>query len=253
MAAIRRRGSIAFPSTRDAPITRTAYDQLCLSYRAIDDFRAKLLGFLPLVTGGGLVLTTSQANIADEFYTPIGVFGLAVTLGLFFYEIFGIKKCHALISAGRALETSLELKEGQGQFTSRPPDVLRLINEPFAAAIIYPAVMAAWTYIAVCKTALQTAQGLAPLLATTAFALGFLLTIAYDHKLKQDRRLKALAIIYPAVVSAWTYIAFRTFSKALTAAIFAAVILVLGLLITTAYDSGLKKKYKDAEQAEDGG
>ena len=27
-----------------------AYEQLCMSYRAIDDFRAKLLGFLPLAT-----------------------------------------------------------------------------------------------------------------------------------------------------------------------------------------------------------
>ena len=27
-----------------------AYEELCTSYRAIDDFRAKLLGFLPLAT-----------------------------------------------------------------------------------------------------------------------------------------------------------------------------------------------------------
>ena len=32
------------------------YNELCNSYRAIDDFRTKLLGFLPLVTGGGLIL-----------------------------------------------------------------------------------------------------------------------------------------------------------------------------------------------------
>lgn len=29
-----------------------AYDQPCTSYRAIDDLPAKLLNFLPLVTGG---------------------------------------------------------------------------------------------------------------------------------------------------------------------------------------------------------
>jgi hypothetical protein len=39
-----------------------AYDQLCISYRAIDEFRAKLLGFLPLVTGGGLVLLTGRST-----------------------------------------------------------------------------------------------------------------------------------------------------------------------------------------------
>jgi hypothetical protein len=35
-----------------------AYEQLCSSYRAIDDFRAKLLGFLPLEP----VQNLSQAN-----------------------------------------------------------------------------------------------------------------------------------------------------------------------------------------------
>ena len=111
-------------STDDKPLTRSAYDQLCQSYRAIDDFRTKLLGFLPLVTGGGLtLLTTSQTNLSKEFSTPIGFFGLAVTLGLFSYEIFGIKKCRALIEAGTALETGLRLDRGQGQFSTRPSDV----------------------------------------------------------------------------------------------------------------------------------
>ena len=36
--------------------TLTAYKKLCTSYRAIDDFRAKLLGFLPLATGGVFLL-----------------------------------------------------------------------------------------------------------------------------------------------------------------------------------------------------
>ena len=31
--------------TNGANYLRTAYDQLCINYRAIDDFRAKLLGF----------------------------------------------------------------------------------------------------------------------------------------------------------------------------------------------------------------
>jgi hypothetical protein len=127
MAAIGRRGPLSLPSNGDAPVTRTAYGQLCLSYRAIDDFRTKLLRFLPLVTGGGLVLLTGQqAGFTEEFFTPIGVFGLAATLGLFSYEIFGIKKCHALIKSGHALEMSLGLEEGQ--FRKRPREVLGLIN-----------------------------------------------------------------------------------------------------------------------------
>jgi hypothetical protein len=57
-----------------------AYNQLCTSYHAIDDFRAKLLGFLPLVTGGGLVLLTGlKKDVRQEFFAPMGVFGILVT------------------------------------------------------------------------------------------------------------------------------------------------------------------------------
>lgn len=73
-----------------------------------------------------------------------------VTLGLFSYEIYGIAKCHALINVGKAMEASLRL--AAGQFENRPREVLRHVNEPFAAAIIYPATMAAWTYLAAFDT-----------------------------------------------------------------------------------------------------
>jgi hypothetical protein len=126
---------------------RTAYDQLCLSYRAIDDFRAKLLGLLPLITGGGLIVITKDVvNVRNDVFRPVGIFGALVTFGLLAYELYGIRKCHALIQAGRRLEGRMSLRAGQ--FIDRPRSVLGLINEPFAAAIIYPAVMAAWIFLA---------------------------------------------------------------------------------------------------------
>jgi hypothetical protein len=123
-----------------------AYEQLCNSYRAIDDFRAKLLGFLPLVTGGGLLLLAGQATDVKDFFRPAGLFGIAVTIGLLAYELFGIRKCHHLLEAGRALEKKMDLPAGQ--FIDRPKHLLGIVNEPFAAAAIYPAVLAAWTYLA---------------------------------------------------------------------------------------------------------
>jgi hypothetical protein len=69
-----------------------------------------------------------------------------ITLGLFFFELYGIKKCTQLISAGRKLEEDLHVKNGQ--FVTRPPGVIGFINEPFAAGVIYPAVLAAWTFLA---------------------------------------------------------------------------------------------------------
>src|SRR4051794_4112690 len=119
----------------------TTYDQLCVSYRAIDDFRAKLLGFLPLASGGGIFLAlNSKLELRTGMLLPVGLFGLVVTLGLFSYEIYGIRKCHALILAGIALEKELGLSAGQ--FLGRPRAVFGLVNEPFAAGVIYPAVVA---------------------------------------------------------------------------------------------------------------
>ena len=139
------------PELKDAQLR--VYEQLCHSYRAIDDFRAKLLGFLPLATGTGLfLLLTERATIASArpFFQPIGIFGIVITLGLFSYEIYGIKKCTYLIAAGKKLEEDLGVKNGQ--FKWRPT---RLIDERFASGLIYPAVVAAWTFLTLAFPPLQ--------------------------------------------------------------------------------------------------
>jgi hypothetical protein len=126
---------------------RTTYDQLCYSYRAIDDFRAKLLGFLPLATGTGIFLLVpeNKEGLLKEYLGPIGAFGFLITLGLFFYEIYGIKKCHGLILAGQQLEDQMDIR---GQFRERPREVARFIKEPVAAGVNDPAELAAWTFLA---------------------------------------------------------------------------------------------------------
>jgi hypothetical protein len=125
---------------------RCIYGELCQSYRAIDDFRAKLLALLPLATGTGIFLLYSKDMPAGNkaFLGPIGLFGFAITIGLFAYEVYGIKKCGALITAGKKIESSMNI---EGQFASRPRAVRGIINEPFAAGLIYPAVLAAWTFL----------------------------------------------------------------------------------------------------------
>lgn len=79
---------------------KLAYAELCKTYHAIDDFRGKLLGFLPLASGAGILLLVNNAfveeakrNFALQYALPIGVFGFIVTLGLFFFEINGIRRC----------------------------------------------------------------------------------------------------------------------------------------------------------------
>ncbi len=171
---------------------RTLYQELCTSYRAIDDFRAKLLGFLPLTTGAGVVLLSDafadkeKSKAIEPFLEAIGLFGLAVTLGLLSYEIYGIKKCHALIKVGEKLEEKLAADaDTPGQFRKRPPEAFGLVNEPFAAGIIYPAVAAAWVYLIQLSSA-PTTKALVD--AIWVFFGGFVLMMAFSLALKRGMR-----------------------------------------------------------------
>jgi hypothetical protein len=161
---------------------KAAYEQLCTSYHAIDDFRTKLLGILPLATGTGIFLFLNNLTPETEpFLVPLGVFGFVVTLGLFFYEIYGIARCTYLIKVGQVLENHLGLNKTDGQFLSRPDAILGFINEPFAAGVIYPAVLASWLYLALVFTAPQSALAFAILI----FLVGLVLSYFYQRYLKK--------------------------------------------------------------------
>jgi len=162
---------------------KAVYTELCNSYRAIDDFRTKLLGFLPLVTGTGLfflVTDKEKIDLAQSYLGPIGIFGFVITLGLLIYEFYGINKCGALIAAGIELEKALNISHGQ--FTKRPPN---FINEPLAAGVIYPAVLGAWTFVAL---AFSQYQNVARHWAIGVFVVGFLAASAYNLKLILEAR-----------------------------------------------------------------
>src|SRR2546423_10814248 len=69
-----------------------AYQEVCTSYHALEDFRTKLLGFLPLASGAGIFfllndpfLQPDKQNFLKPFLFPIGLVGAIVTLGLLIY------------------------------------------------------------------------------------------------------------------------------------------------------------------------
>jgi hypothetical protein len=153
------------------------YGELCASYRSIDDFRTKLLGFLPLATGAGIFLLLGDAgklgSEGQKFLTPVGAFGVLITAGLYAFELYGIKKCTRLIKIGTELENKLSVA---GQFNTRPDGACLVLNEPFASGVIYPAVLAAWTFLAlVFACGFERAWQAAALI----FFLGFLLPVPY--------------------------------------------------------------------------
>jgi hypothetical protein len=188
----------------DTTAPEAAYTQVCESYHAIDAFRMKLLGLLPVATGTGVFLLLNSngkplgaAGTPDrlkDFLRAIGLFGCVFTLGLFAFELFGIKRCHALIQTGTRLEVRLGV---DGQFRRRPHKLMRIINEPFASALIYPASMAAWLFLAVAFEA-GTWHWALPLGAFAA-GLTFTLLVADGIKRSGDRsfRDELAAIVAP--------------------------------------------------------
>jgi hypothetical protein len=178
------------------------YGRVCDSYHAVDDFRMKLLGLLPVATGTGVFLLLSgKANLIDgngdqrlsQALGAIGIFGFLFTLGLFTYELFGIKRCHYLIGAGRRLEARLGIR---GQFRSRPQYVAGFLNEPFASSIIYPASMAAWLFLGLFFTFDE--PWAATLVAGAIFTVGCAMTIFGARRIgptheQEDRVLELLS------------------------------------------------------------
>jgi hypothetical protein len=89
---------------------KVIYEKICQAHEAITDFRAKLLAFLPIVSGAGIfLLIGDKSPTASQlpYLLPIGIFGALVTLGLFCYELRGIQECHALRECGKSVEQKL--------------------------------------------------------------------------------------------------------------------------------------------------
>src|SRR5947209_8230881 len=128
---------------------RLAYTELCKSYQAIVDFRAKLLGFLPLASGAGVFALLGNGKDPVPYYAWVaGLFGCAITIGLFLYELRGLQRAAALERTGRQLELQLGISAG-AQFSDQPSARLHGLVDPRGAAwLIYPTVLAAWAYIA---------------------------------------------------------------------------------------------------------
>ena len=138
---------------------KVVYQELCASYHAIDDFRTKLLGLLPLASGVGIFVLLNDTftsgilnpslpedkDLAVRTLFPIGLFGFIVTFGLLINEYRCIRQCLCLIELGKAIEVKMNTA---GQFYHYPSDSAGVLGKPIAAFIIYSAVPAAWIYLA---------------------------------------------------------------------------------------------------------
>jgi hypothetical protein len=165
-----------------------AYKEVCTSYHAIDDFRTKLLGILPVASLAGILVVGKDTPLVEGTLQPLigfgGFFGAAFTLGLFLFEIRGILRCHHLIQRGKKLEDLLAV-EGQfhvcsGEHEGRGPE--RFFNAKVAACAVYSLVFAAWLFLAI-----RFSFGWHPIgCGLTATVVGGLLAVGV-HKVVNER------------------------------------------------------------------
>jgi len=130
---------------------KAIYEQVCAAHNEISEFRAKLLALLPIASGTGIFLLLSEkfTTAAATHLIAVGMFGAFITLGLFLYELRGIHRCHALRECGKILERELLNEKCTGVFTAERASVLKgFVGVTWAALIVYPTVIGAWSYVA---------------------------------------------------------------------------------------------------------
>ena len=150
---------------------RMIYQEIGTRHQSIQDFRAKLLGFLPLVTAGSFVTTIlsdpGKARALSNLVLPFGLLGAIVTLGLFFYEIENLKRETLLTAQGAELEKKVNIV---GSFSLRSPLVF---NAHSAAGLIYSTTFAGW----VCLALWFALPGIAIYIALLILAISLLLSL----------------------------------------------------------------------------
>jgi hypothetical protein len=153
-------GSVSADAVSEDSV-RSVYKEVCTSYHAIDEFRMKLLGLLPLASIVGLIAVQKGAFGAvdvrrNELVAYAGFFASVFTLALFVYEIRGIRRSHRLVKRGKELEVKLGVR---GQFwlcTADAPSKEQSLdargqqfNSTTAACFMYGLVFSAWLFLAV--------------------------------------------------------------------------------------------------------
>ena len=103
------------------------YAEISASVRTTDDISFKLLGLVPLISGGGIFLLLDVSKQPDWSLVTIfiALFGAVVTFAIYRWEVRNIQTCNWLIARGAELEELSWPREQvgvpKGQFSNRDP------------------------------------------------------------------------------------------------------------------------------------
>jgi hypothetical protein len=153
-------------ATNDQKIS--LYQEVCNSYHAIDDYRTKLLGFLPLASGAGIffLLNNSftvggKSTAITSYLLPIGIVGAIISIGLSIYDLRALHIKVSCVKTGMEIEHSLGIIR---QFSMRPHAFFVIINDLGGSTFVYTAITAGWVFLA-----LISSSRLAALIVTAIF------------------------------------------------------------------------------------
>jgi hypothetical protein len=119
------------------------YTNLNNNIRFTDDISFKLLGFVPLFSGSGILVAVLKSEyIWSQAIYAMAAFGALITLGLFRWELRNIQTCLWLIKCGAALEEKEDATK-PGQFYRRP-DAPMGIGKTKAEQLIYGVTIFTW-------------------------------------------------------------------------------------------------------------
>ena len=136
--------------TPDSVTSARMYDVLQASIKDTDETSFKLLGLVPLVNGAALL--TTILGIDSERASAIVVlslFGAAVTLGLFWWELRNIRYCLWYIALAKFFEDALLVQAGVPEKTRKRPGAPGGVGKRRAEKLIYSTVVVSWLVLPV--------------------------------------------------------------------------------------------------------
>jgi hypothetical protein len=166
---------------------KTAYDAVCRAHDGIIDFRGKLLALLPIASGAGIFLLLTVPADSTKHLVAISLYGVLITLGLFFYELRGIQKCITLREIGKNLEQKLLPRKCLWGVFITTKDEVFFASAETAALIIYPTVLGGWGYVA--AVGMGIANWVVDLVVAVAVACGGFV-LGWCVRLQQEARQK---------------------------------------------------------------
>jgi hypothetical protein len=133
------------------------YRETLASFRQLADIRFKLLAVLPPVSTAAVGLISFDLAAFRQAPAPrlvVALLGLAVTLGLVFYDVRNSQLYAGLATRAKALESRLGLPL-DGQFLRRPARSLHFLGfikiwHDRGLALIYGSVLGGWLFPLLC-------------------------------------------------------------------------------------------------------